>query len=210
MIITADKEVKNSWAIKHGLSKHPLYRVWIKIKDRLYNPNHEAYHIYGGNGVVMCEEWKNNPDKFIGWALSNGWQSGLQVDKDIIPEKLGIEAKLYSPAMCSIVTQKENNRHTKYNRYIEYKGKRQMISEWCHELGIDDTTLYHRLNRGMSIEEAFTKPVGYAKNYPFEYNGKSQTINEWCFEYGIIRETFINRRKRGWSMEDSLTKPIKK
>ena len=40
----------------HGLSKHPLYRVWKGIRNRCYNKNSSYYPNYGGRGVVMCKE----------------------------------------------------------------------------------------------------------------------------------------------------------
>lgn len=181
--------------VKHGLSKHPLYKVWAKIKDRLYNPSHEAYSLYGGNGVIMCEEWKNNFKCFYDWAIANSWKRGLQIDKDIIPKKLGIPAKIYSPEMCSVVTQKENKRNTSSNVFFEYNGKNQTISAWAEEFKIDDATLHHRLfDYGYSIKEALTLPIGYRKNVRrINYNGESKTLGEWAKYFGIKHATMFYR-----------------
>ena len=197
---------------KHGLSKHPLYRVWIKIRERLYNPTHEAYHVYGGNGVIMCDEWRNSVKSFIEWALANGWEKGLHIDKDIIPKRLGVPAKIYSPEMCSIVTPKENCRNTSYNVNIEYNGKSQTLIEWCEELNMDHATLYHRLfDFGYSVEEAFTLPIGYNKNLRrFEYMGQQKTIHEWERFFGLKRMQLAYLvDKIGMSLEDAIKKRIK-
>jgi len=181
--------------VHHGLSKHPLYKVWIKIKDRLYNKNHEAYHLYGGNGVIMCKEWLHDPERFIRWALENGWKKGLQIDKDIIPRKLGLQPKIYSPEMCSIVTSKENNNNASYNVYLEYGGRSQTIAAWSDELNIDAATLHHRLfDYNYSVEEAFTLPIGYRKNIRrFEYNGEYKTLGEWAKLHNIKHATMFYR-----------------
>lgn len=100
--------LKKSNAVKHNLCYHPLYRIWDNIKDRCYNTNYKTYRWYGAKGIKMCKKWLNNFKCFYDWALANGWQKGLQVDKDIIPAKMGIKAKLYSPKYCSIVTKTVN------------------------------------------------------------------------------------------------------
>lgn len=200
------KEKKQKQPEFHGLSKHPLYRVWVKIKDRLYNPNHEAYSIYGGNGVVMCEEWKNSAKKFIYWALDNNWKPGMVVDKDIIPRKLGIPAKMYSPEMCSIVTVLENNRCTQKSVYIEYKGEKRTISEWAERLKMDSATLHHRLFLfNYSVEESFEMPINYKKYRRIFYNGENKTIPEWAKFFGVKKSTLFYRiDNMGLSLEDAV------
>lgn len=192
-VIIADKS-GNKIKMKHGLSKHPIYRVWIKIKDRLYNPNHEAYSNYGGKGVTMCNEWLHNPVAFIDWALNNGWDSGKHIDKDKIPFEKGIPALIYSPEMCSILTPKENNKYTKYNTWIEFKGKKMPLSDWAIELKIDDATLHHRLfDFGYSIEEAFTLPPGIKRNKKLhEYNGEYKSLHEWGRRFNMNRGNYIS------------------
>jgi len=57
----------NPWGT-HRLSGHPLYRVWRNIISRCYNKNCNHYHNYGGRGVRMCKEWKNDFKTFYDWA----------------------------------------------------------------------------------------------------------------------------------------------
>ena len=58
---------------KHGESGTRLYTVWKGIKARCYNKNHAAYNNYGGRGVQMCEEWKNNYTSFKEFMMSIGY-----------------------------------------------------------------------------------------------------------------------------------------
>ena len=51
------------------------------IKQRCYNPKHKSYDYYGGRGITICEEWLDNPDSFIEWSLSNGFEVGLCIDR---------------------------------------------------------------------------------------------------------------------------------
>lgn len=141
---------------KHGLIKHPLYSVWNGIKRRCESVKNKDYMNYGGRGVRMCSEWVNNPENFIKWAQENGWKKGLQIDKDIIPKRLGIPPLLYSPEMCSIVTPKINSRTLRHNRLVEYNGETKTIAEWAEILNMPFWTIHSRLNKGKSAKEALT------------------------------------------------------
>ena len=88
----------------HGMSGHPLYRKWQDMMQRCYNPNSRVFQYYGGKGITVCEEWKQDPVKFIEWGLQNGYEEGKDIDKDIrVPNSL-----VYSPETCSFVLHREN------------------------------------------------------------------------------------------------------
>jgi hypothetical protein len=55
----------------HGLSFHPLYGRWNRIKQCCYNPKNPAYKRYGGIGIRMYEPWYKNPGTFINDILSS-------------------------------------------------------------------------------------------------------------------------------------------
>mgnify|MGYP000190341821 CR=1 FL=1 len=86
-----------------------LYEIWKGMRARCRYKKHIAYKNYGGKGVTVCKEWDNDFKPFYEWCMANGWKDGMQIDKDIIPKKLGIKALLYSPEYCSIVTAQENS-----------------------------------------------------------------------------------------------------
>jgi hypothetical protein len=41
----------------HGLSGHPLYRIWRGMIRRTTNPNHPDWEFYGGRGISVCKKW---------------------------------------------------------------------------------------------------------------------------------------------------------
>jgi hypothetical protein len=93
----------------HGLTNHPLYRVWSGVKDRCYNENTPAYKYYGGSGVKMFDGWKDDFVCFYDWAIDK-WIKGLEIDKDIlyVQKHGGKFGLMYSPEYCQFVTKKEN------------------------------------------------------------------------------------------------------
>jgi hypothetical protein len=49
----------------HGKSQSPTYKTWGSIKTRCFNPRHERYADYGGDGITMCGGWKDDPEAFL-------------------------------------------------------------------------------------------------------------------------------------------------
>ena len=89
----------------HGLSKHPLFKVWLHIIDRCYKflPTHISYRYYRGKGIQVCDEWRNNFKNFYDWAIANNWQKGLTIDRK---DSNGN----YEPSNCEFVTASENSK----------------------------------------------------------------------------------------------------
>lgn len=52
-------------ATKHGLSTHKMHRTWSKIKDRCSNSLAHNYKYYGGRGIAICDEWRNDFAAFL-------------------------------------------------------------------------------------------------------------------------------------------------
>lgn len=59
----------------------PLYQVWVDMIHRCTNSKHNAYKYYGKRGITVCKEWRENSKVFISWALSNGWEKDLRIDR---------------------------------------------------------------------------------------------------------------------------------
>lgn len=88
----------------HGLSKHPLYKVREGMKARCLVITHHAYARYGGRGIKICDEWLNDFKAFYDWAIANGYEQGLQIDR------INNDGN-YEPSNCRFVTPKVNIRN---------------------------------------------------------------------------------------------------
>lgn len=93
-----------------------LRRRYFGIINRCYNPKAPDYNRYGGKGVTMCQEWLDSFNLFKEWSLNNGYSSELEIDKDILCDKLGISPKIYSPSTCQWISKSENTAYMLKNR----------------------------------------------------------------------------------------------
>jgi hypothetical protein len=124
-----------------------LYSIWVNIKQRCFNQKATSYPRYGGKGITMCEEWENDYRNFKAWALCNGYDDDLTIDR--IDNKGN-----YEPLNCRWVTCKDQSRNTSRNKLFEHNGKVLCLSEWCELLNLNYGTILHRVRRGKTFQEA--------------------------------------------------------
>lgn len=125
---------------KHNLSKHPLYILWRGMKCRCHNINDKGYPNYGARGIFVCDEWKGDFKKYYDWAIKNGWQKGLIIDR--MDNNKG-----YHPDNCRFVSPSISMRNTRRNVMIEHNGKSQCITDWATDLSITTQALKKRLKK---------------------------------------------------------------
>lgn len=147
--------------VTHGYTNTRIYSVYGKIKDRCYNPNMPCYHRYGGRGITMCDEWKDNPASFCEWAYANGYREDAKYGECTI-ERMD-NNKGYSPENCKIADEKEQANNRRTNIWIEFNGMRKTLAQWRDFLGISQSQAhYHLIEKGRSIQYLIDN--GIAKN----------------------------------------------
>ena len=131
----------------HGLSHTRIDNIYRSMIDRCYNPNNKRYVHYGGRGISVCDEWKNDKTMFFKWANESGYESDLTIDR--IDVNGG-----YEPTNCRWVSQRVQQQNRRNNFLIEYRGEKKTATEWERISGTKDCTIRSRIKKGWSAEEA--------------------------------------------------------
>ena len=192
--------------VKHGGSGTRLYHIWKNIKSRCYNVNSPRYSEYGGRVILMCDEWKNDFSLFRDWAINNGYNDSLTIDRI---DNNGC----YSPDNCRCVNNTIQQNNKRNNHLITFNGKTQTMSQWSKELGIDAKIISHRLNEyHWDIERALSTPPDITLNYRLiTYNGETKSLSEWARCLGFNMYTLWSRIvRKGWPIEKAFTTPVRK
>lgn len=94
--------------ITHGMSKTRLYGCYKSMISRCYRQKDIHYNAYGKRGIVVCDEWKNNPKAFIEWALSHGYSDNLTI------ERINVNGN-YEPSNCKWIPMCEQYKNKQSN-----------------------------------------------------------------------------------------------
>lgn len=130
----------------HGYAnKEKLYQVWLNMRRRCYEPTNKRWEHYGGKGIQVCGEWKDDYLAFREWAMSNGYKKSLTLDR---VDNDGD----YCPENCRWADLKTQQNNTSRNRWVEFEGKKYTVSQLADRLGLTYTALLHRLDRGWPME----------------------------------------------------------
>jgi hypothetical protein len=145
---------------KHGACSggvlSPLYRRWSSMKARCHSKTCSKYGRYGARGIQVCDEWRNSFASFEEWAVGNGFQENLQLDR--IDNSKG-----YSPSNCRWVSCIQNQANR--DRSLIFPSG-ETTAEVAKRLGMAPNSIRERLKRGMSKEQAMTLnpvPNGFAR-----------------------------------------------
>ena len=160
----------------HGLYKSKLYSIWVSIKNRTLKPKHKDYNDYGGRGITICDEWKNDFMSFYNWAMSNGYEEnkGLSIDR------IDNDGN-YCSANCRWTTQTIQNRNRRIpkNNTSGYKGVSYFKKSGSYEAYINIKP--KRIHLGL-YPTAVEGAIAY-NNYIIENNLEGFILNEIPKEY---------------------------
>lgn len=135
---------------KHGLHNHQLYHIWSGIKDRCGDVKNKNY---GGRGISVCDEWRTDFMAFYNWAVVNGWNENLEIDRKEVNGD-------YDPANCRFVTPKINSRNKRNNHFLTFNNGTKCVKEWSEIIGISDQVILYRIKKlNWSTEKTLTTPL---------------------------------------------------
>jgi hypothetical protein len=90
-----------------------LYDAWANMLQRVRgtgSPSNRRW--YSDKGIAVCEAWQKF-EGFRDWALANGWEEGLSLDRTFARGN-------YEPRNCEWITRAENSRRAAQDVWRRY------------------------------------------------------------------------------------------
>lgn len=167
-----NREIVKAVNTTHGKSYYRLYRIWSGMKQRCHNPNCHNYNDYGGRGITVCTEWKDNFQAFYDWAMANGYNPNAKRGECTIDRINNNDG--YKPSNCrwggmDIQEQSCNKRKSQRTAFnngkekLEINGVKKFLYEWCKYYGLSISTVRIRLRNGWDKITAITTPTRLKK-----------------------------------------------
>lgn len=156
-----NKELISKRTTKHHLTNTRLFKIWRGMIDRCYYKTHKYYKNYGGRGIDICKEWKDDFKSFYDWAIKNGYNENAKRGKctiDRIDNNKG-----YFPENCRWVDMYVQQNNTRKTKKVWYNNVNITLEELSKLCGISKSILYKRLYKGWSIERATTQKIKECK-----------------------------------------------
>ena len=133
----------------HHLKNTRIYRIWCGMKRRCYNKHNEHFDRYGGRGIIVCDEWKTDFMNFYDWAMSNGYDDKLSIDR------INNEGN-YEPSNCRWANQKQQIVNSTAAIKCSLGGNIVSLSDIADILGVSFKRIrriVYMLNNGYDMNE---------------------------------------------------------
>ncbi|WP_050508105.1 hypothetical protein [Pseudomonas syringae] len=147
------RETASRLNLIHGGEGSRLYTVWHGMKTRCTDPNSQNYHRYGGRGITVCDEWAGDFAVFRSWAIQNGYDDLLQIDR------INVDGG-YCPENCRFVTPMVNANNRGNNVLLSAFEEIKTMRDWSRDerCAVSYSTLKKRIKAGrFTHEEAITR-----------------------------------------------------
>lgn len=140
----------------HGLNGTPLKDCYSNMISRCYDEKNNRYDRYGGRGISVCDEWRENRREFYRWAVDSGFKKGLTIERRDIDGD-------YSPDNCTWVTHKAQQSNTSRSLFFHINGEKLHLAEICRRENVSYMMVYKRIKKGWDIRDALDAPSRFAQ-----------------------------------------------
>ena len=139
----------------HGMSKTPEYHIWLNLRYRCNTPSSDAYDMYGGRGIQVCQRYDESFEAFyedLGPRPSDS-HSIDRTDND----------GHYSCGKCNQCLENgwgtnlrwaTPTQQTRNSRWVK-----DSVAQMAREVGLNPNTVRGRVFRGWSLKRALNTPV---------------------------------------------------
>lgn len=136
---------------KHGLCSERIYRIWQDMKKRCYDKNWRQYKDWGGRGIKVCGEWRDDFISFYNWAIANGYKDNLTI------ERIDNDGN-YEPDNCTFIEFKKQSKNRRNVHLLTFRNKTMCLSEWAKRLKVPYERIRRRYAQGWSARDIILKP----------------------------------------------------
>ena len=168
------------------------YRIWCCIKTRTKNVNCKRSDRYVGRGIAMCKEWAESFEAFL--------RDMGEPPKGTSIDRIDNDGN-YCKSNCRWATQLEQSANTRRNRHVTIHGERMIVTQAEQTYGVSRYTIYNRLNRGASDNEAV---FGTGRSRYVTIDGERMIVSEAEKRFKVSRYTIYSRLDRGLLGRDAV------
>lgn len=136
-----------------GMSREPVYKVWVAMCQRCSNENGPSARIYMDRGIHVTPEWLG-PGGFARFYEHMGPRPSRNHSIDRINN-----AGHYEPGNVRWATAKEQSHNSRRVRMIMLCGETHPAAEWARRIGLTVPALIGRIERGWSEEDVLSPPL---------------------------------------------------
>lgn len=159
----------------HIWSNKRIANIFQKMTSRCYNKSDKDYAWYGAKDIHIFKEWLDNPIAFEKWAIHNGYNDELTIDR--------IDSnKDYCPENCQWISNKENSRKAGKVNWITVGEQTLTGHQWADKLGIG-TNIINTAMRNYGEEKTKDLIMAMIKSPPS--NQKRAQNQSWFSVYDI-------------------------
>lgn len=186
--------------MKHGLHKTAEYRIWAGVIQRCENPKDTAYSNYGGRGITVCKEWR---DDFLVFLKDMGKRPSKEHSIERTDNNKG-----YNPDNCKWVTREEQANNTRRNVFYDYQGEQLTLPQIARLTGISNKSLWKRVvERGWGLQKAIDTPIKTKQELTYVYSGIEMNLKEVAdaaeVDYKRLHDRVVNQ---GMELVDAINK----
>lgn len=134
---------------REGYTQHELYKTWLAMMARCYDPKNVGYKNYGARGIQVCSRWHVLKNFILDMAPR---PHGLQI------ERIDNNGN-YEKSNCKWATTWEQSNNRRDSHYLEWQGGRFTIAQIAMMLGMKRNTVNERVRRGWNVEKIMATPT---------------------------------------------------